>query len=212
VAVPRLDVEIDKPTVSTELASSNMVTVTFQASGGFSGAVNLTATAVDAGGAPITGWTVVLNSATVNIAENGTGSAVATLQIPGNATALTGKVKIDVVSSLGTVSKTSDVTALKQITLNITESPQGACVYPTTNKDITIKTGTKVRFTNKFTTQDNIIIHGNGVVPHENIAAGGNGPNGAYELTFNTAGNGSWYCHSPGPDLGNNNPKVVVQP
>lgn len=203
--------ELDKPTVNTELASSNMVTVTFAASGGFSGSVNVTATAVDAGGAPITGWTVALNQSTVNIPVNGNGSAVATLQIPSNATALTGKIKIDVVSPLGTVTKMSDVTALKQITLNVTESAQGACVYPTTNKDITIKTGTKVRFTNKFTTQDAIIIHGDGVVPHENQNGPGHLPDGAYEITFNTAGTGDWYCHSPGPNLGANNPKVTVQ-
>ncbi len=209
VLVPRLDVSVDKPTINTELATSSMVTVTLTGSGGFSGAVNLTASVVDGTGAPLMGWTVGLNSATVNITENGTGTAVATLAIPANAASLAGKIKIDVVSSLGTVTQMTDVTALKQVTLEVTQNAQGQCVYPTTNKNLAIKTGTKVRFVNKFTT-DNIIIHGNGAVPHENIASGGNGPNGAYELTFNTAGNGSWYCHSPGPDLGGNNPTIAV--
>ena len=47
---PKLDVTLDKPTISAELLSSSMVTVTLQASGGFAGSVGLMASAVDGGG------------------------------------------------------------------------------------------------------------------------------------------------------------------
>lgn len=209
VLAPRLDVSVDKPTINTELGSSSMVTVTLTSSGGFSGAVNLTATVVDGTGAPLAGWMVALNSATVNLTENGTGSAVATLAIPPNAAELTGKIKIDVVSSLGSTTQMSEVTALKQVTLNITENAQGQCVYPTTPSmmNLQVKAGTKIRFINKFTT-DNVAIHSNGgAFGHENND--GHAPNTAYEVTVNT-GTANWYCHSPGPTV--NNLSVTVVP
>lgn len=214
VAVPRLDVSIDKPSVATELASSNMVTVTLVGSGGFSGAVNLTGSVVDAAGAVIPGWTVTFSTATVNLAANGMGTAVATVMIPSDTVALAGKVKIDAVSTLGSQTVNSDVTALKQVTLNITENAQGQCVYPTatTMMNLAVKAGTKIRFVNKFTT-DNVAIHSQAAVQggtsafnHETNT--GHAPNTAYEVTVN-AGSSSWYCHAPGPTVGNLKVTVV---
>lgn len=199
---------VDKATIATELNSSSMVTLSITGSGGFSGAVNLTASVVDGTGAPITGWTVALNQPAVTLAANGTGTAVATLTIPGNATALAGKIKVDAVSTLGTQSVMSDVTALKQVTINVTENAQGQCVYPPTAQTVTVKTGTKVRFLNKFTTE-NITIHSGGPIAHEPDP--GHVVNAAYEKTPGAAGTATWYCHDHGPDLGGGNPKVIVE-
>ena len=59
---PRVTVTVDKPTVSTELMSSNKLTVTVTGSGGFSGVVNLAGSVVDGANAPLTAWTVALDT------------------------------------------------------------------------------------------------------------------------------------------------------
>src|SRR6187397_1898618 len=79
--IPRLAITVDKPTMATELMTTNMVTVTAQASGGFSGPVTLTAAVVDAGGTAMPGWTISLNNATVDVPLDGTATAVATVKI-----------------------------------------------------------------------------------------------------------------------------------
>src|SRR5947208_1424650 len=57
--VPKLMVTVDKPTISTQLFTTNMVTVSLQASGGFAGQVTLAPSAVDATtGNALAGWTV----------------------------------------------------------------------------------------------------------------------------------------------------------
>lgn len=208
-AVPRLAVTVDKPTVMTELGASTMITVTLTGTGGFAGAVTLTATVVDGAGAAIPGWTVGLNQATVNVAENGTAVAVATLQVPTRNGGLTGTVKIDAVSSLGTQSLTSAVTALNQVSVTVTENA-GQCVYPS-SAPLEVVAGTKVRFVNKFAT-DNITIHVDGNangVNHESDP--GHAINTAYEQEVTgTTGTITWYCHAPGPNLGGANPRFTV--
>lgn len=208
-AVPRLDVTVDKPTVMTELGTSTMITVTLTGSGGFAGAVTLTATVVDGAGAAVPGWTVGLNQATVNVATNGSAVAVATLQVPTLNSGLAGTVKIDAVSSLGTQTLTSAVTALNQVSVTVTENA-GQCVYPSATP-MQVVAGTKVRFVNKFTT-DNITIHVDGNangVNHESDP--GHAVNTAYEATVSgTTGTITWYCHAPGPNLGGSNPRFQV--
>ena len=211
---PRLSVMVDKATVSTELASANMVTVSMTGSGGFSGAITLSGTVVDTAGVAIPGWTVGFNTATVNLTSNGTGSAVATVMIPSDSAALTGQVKITVTSSVGMQTATSDVTALKQVTINVTEQG-GQCVYPTTASmmNMQVKAGTKVRFVNKFAA-DNVAIHSQAKVQGGISAFGheintGHLPDTAYEVTVNQ-GASTWYCHAPGPTV--NNLSVTVVP
>lgn len=208
-AVPRLDVTVDKPTVMTELGTSTMITVTLTGAGGFAGAVTLTATVVDGAGVAVPGWTVNLSQPTVTVAANGTAVAVATLQIPSRNSGLTGTVKIDAVSSLGTQSQTSAVTALNQVSVTVTENA-GQCVYPSATP-LQVVAGTKVRFVNKFAT-DNITIHVDGNangVNHESDP--GHAANTAYEATVSgTTGTITWYCHAPGPNLGGSNPSFQV--
>ena len=208
-AVPRLDVIVDQPTVMTELGTSTMITVTLAGAGGFAGAVTLAATVVDGAGAALPGWTVGLDQPTVTVAANGSAVVVATLQVPTRNGGLTGTVKIDAVSSLGTQTLTSAVTALNQVSVTVTENA-GQCVYPSATP-LQVVAGTKVRFVNKFTA-DNITIHVDGNannVPHEGDP--GHAPNTAYEReVMGTTGTITWYCHAPGPNLGGSNPSFQV--
>jgi plastocyanin len=202
-------VTVDKPTINTELKSTSMVTVSFQASGGFSGPVNLTASVVDAANAPLTGWTVALDSSTVNLAADGSATAVATLTIPSENRGLAGTIKIDATSSLGTVNLTSTVTVQNQVTIPVSLN-NNQCVYPPAGT-IQMTVGSKIRFLNTAT-DDNITIHvdngGNANtapgVPHQSDP--GSAPGTAYERTITGLAGGdgtfSWYCHAPGPNVG----------
>lgn len=209
---PRVMVTTDNPTVNTELGTTQMITVNVDAVD-FTGPVNLTASVINPTTmAPVPGWNVSLSTATVDVTADGITPVVATLTIPSeNSGELTGEVKIDATSSLGTTSTSSTVTALNQVT--ITVNAAGAqCAYPTA--DTTVKVGTKVRFLNK--TADDIRIHSGGPIPHQGNAGAPAGQpadsavNGTYEVTVAAAGTASWYCHSPGPDNGGANPRVIV--
>lgn len=215
-STPKVEATVDKPTVSTDLGSTTMLTVTVTASGGFSGPVTLTPKVVDTAGVVVPGWTVMLNNTTLNLTEDGTATAVATLTIPSVNQGLAGKVQIDMTSTAGAASVSSQVTALNQVTLSIPSNALGQCILPgpiTT----TVKVGTKLRFVNKFTTTDptNLTIHvlngdANGV-PHEPDP--GHAQDAAYERTITgVAGSFTWWCHDPALDPGANRPRVTVVP
>lgn len=206
-AAPRLDVAIDQPALSTELKTSNLLTISLEGADGFSGPVNLTASAVDEAGDAISGWTVTLNTPTVNLTENGTADVVATLAIPAEYRGPTGNVKIDVSSTAGKQSVSSVVTVANQVTFRLAVNG-GICAYPTDAGNqanpIRVTTGTKVRFFNAGTV--NLEIHSNnaGGVSHQGQAPNGTADpvteaNTAYEQTITNGvdSNIIWYCHSP---------------
>lgn len=206
---PKVDISLDKPTITSDLLQTHMITVTLGASGGFSGAVNLTGTAVDANNQPLPGWTVAFNTPTVNLSANGNTNAVATLTIPSEARGLAGTVKITATSSLGAVEKTSAVTVANQLTIQMTLN-NGLCVYPAAGT-INVLAGTKVRWLNKAATNVTIHIGNGGANGFNHQADPGTAPNGVYEQTATGApgGNITWYCHAPGPTVSNLLLKVV---
>lgn len=199
---PKLDVSMDKTTIPTELGQQTVVNVTLTGSGTFSGQVNVAASAVDAAGAPITGWTVNVDQPSVTLTENGSATVKATMMVPTDAVMLSGKLQIDVSSSLPAITKTADVTVANQVTLVMTSNAQGQCVYPTpavTN----IKVGTKVIFLNMSSDNTFVMrIHSNGQagIQHEQVDTP---VNQSYEQTASSAGSDGWYCHTPGNDPGN---------
>lgn len=200
-ATPRVDISVDKPTLSTELLSTNMVTVTVRASGGFSGPVALTARAVDAGGTAIPGWAVTLDSSTLNMSADGMATAVATVKIPSDKPVLAGAIQIDATSSTGAATAMSNVTVANQLTFTM-KLNGGACVYPVAaGTRTTISQGTKVRWVNTDAAgritihiNDNNDIQGFVHEPDPGMAPNG----GTYEQTAGSAtGSITWYCHAP---------------
>lgn len=213
-----LTVTLDKSTISTEYNTAHQIKVTLQGTNGFSGNVALTATAVDGAGTAIPGWTVALASPSATLAANGTADVMATLTIPSATAATAGTVKIVATSTAATVTVNTAVTALKQITFNVTQNA-GRCVYgPETGNlaaPIPVLLGTKVRIVNKGPAT--ITIHGNGVIPHQSTAEGDKiATNVAYEPNIRTASAtpGEWYCHAitgGTPSGGSpNNPRILV--
>lgn len=204
---PALAIKLDKPSIMTELRSTNMVTVTLTGSGGFGGQVTLAGSAVNDQSAPIQGWTVAFASPTVNVPVDGSVDVVATLTIPSENKGLAGMLKIDATSSLGMKSQSAPVMALNQVTLPVTMNG-GLCVYSGVMGQTRVSVGTKVRMQNKG--NDSMLFHsdGGGVgVPHQDTAGTGTAAGGSYERTVSAAGNAfNWYCHSPGP-----NPGAAVQ-
>jgi cysteine-rich repeat protein len=207
-ATPSLAATIDKSTISTELRTTHMLTVSLTASGGFTGPATLAASVADGTGTAIPGWTVAFDKTSVDV-TSGTGQAIATVTVPSTNKGLVGTVKIDVTGT-GVPAKqvTSTVTAVNQITIPITVSG-GQCVYPAAGT-IQVTLGTKIRWLNKST--QNITIHVNGGdnngVPHQPDP--GSAPNTAYEPTLSGTAVGaiSWYCHAPGPTVNG----LVIQP
>ena len=233
VSTPRVTATVDKPTLTTELKTSNRIAVTVAGSGGFSGAVTLAASVVDANNVALAGWTVALDSSTLDLPANGTATANATLTIPSQAMALAGTVKVDVTSSLGAQSVTSAVTALNQVTFAIhVDTTSGLCVFPTnmghTANPDAITIGTKVRWFNDAAVgAPNFEIHmGGSPTPvstfgfsHQGQSPGGladptTEPGTAYEQTA-TAASGAeqitWYCHLPDSGSGTPGELLTVQ-
>jgi len=215
-------------TIPTELKTSNPITVTVKGSGGFSGAVALSAAIVDANNAPIAGWTVDFTAPSVTLTADGTATAVATLKIPAKSTGLAGTVKIIGTSTAtaGTNTATAAVTALNQLTFALkVDAATGKCVYPAdagnAANSVTIAVGTKVRFFNTGTANLEIHSDNKAVIAHQGQAGAVGQPDGtidpvteantAFEQTPAITGVVPWYCHAPATDLGANNPRIVVQ-
>ncbi|HEU4729428.1 MAG TPA: hypothetical protein VFT22_16115, partial [Kofleriaceae bacterium] len=199
---PKLDVTIDMPTMSTELLSTNMVTVSLHASGGLTGSVALTASAVDGAGAPLAAWTVTLDKATVDLAADGTATAVATLKVPSDSAAVQGTVKVEATGGAGAVtsSASSAVSVAKVLTVPITLDANGKCVYPQSMVGtVKVKNGTLIRWLNN--SQASITIHISeqdpdkiGGLSHEQ---GATAAGKTYEQTVAaTSGSTDWYCHN----------------
>jgi cysteine-rich repeat protein len=226
---PRLNVMSDKPTIATELKTTHQITLTLSGVGGFGETVNLAGTAVDMSDAPLVGWTVTFASPTVDVPMNGTVTTVATLKIPSKNVGLAGKVKLDVSSTLGTQTVTTDVTALNQVTFSFKVDPNIGCVFPAdagnaANK-VPLSIGTKIRWFNEGTAgvDGDFVIHVNSSpvngVTHQNQSPNGladptTEPGTAYEqVSSGTPGATlSWYCHAPGPNANaTTDPAAVFQ-
>jgi hypothetical protein len=216
----KVDVTIDKQAISTELYTSNPVTVTVTGSGGFSGAVALSGTVVDASGTAIPGWTLEFSAPSVTLTKDGTQTSVATLKIPGTNTGLSGTLKITGASAATTGSNVASatVTAMNQVTFSVkVDNATGKCVYTpesgTVANPVKLSQGTKVRFFNTGTA--NLVIHSGGVISHQGQAPNGladpvTEPNTAYEQMPTGAGVATWYCHDPATDIGTNDPRISV--
>lgn len=200
-ATPRLDLTVDKPTITTELMTTHMVTITLNASDGFAGQVTLTPNTVP-------GWTIALDRGVVDVPMNGTATAIATITIP-SAAPLTGTFRVMASSSagVGTFMAESAITAANQITMNVALNGNNLCDYPAEGTN-DVAVGTKIRW---FNTQpaggQNVTIHitspGGTGVSHQPDP--GSAPQTAYEQTIAAGGVGnqfSWYCHAPGPNPG----------
>lgn len=224
---PTFTVSIDQSSLSTELNTSNQFMVTVTSMNGFAGTVNLATSVVDATNAPITGWTVGTNVPSVNLTADASIQVAATVKIPSQNMGLAGTLTIDATDPTGVVatqSVTSAITVANQVTIPMKLDMNGQCVYPTANTAQTalqISVGSKIRWLNTGTAGD-IVIHVDGAgqaegICHENQPCNGDaaapaqfGPNAAYEQTAKTAGGAfNWYCHAPGPTVGNLYMQVV---
>lgn len=210
---PALQVAIDKQTMTTELRTANMATITLTSSGGFTGSVTVTPSVLDATGAPMTAWTATVDTGTVTVPANGSIQVHATLNIPSDATVFAGKLHLDVSGGPTAITTDSTVTANQIVTFVVKNDGNGKCLYPddarTVAKAVQVKVGTKVHFLNNFGSA--IIIHSNGQasgIDHEGQGGAANIPNTAdndfYERTATTAGGAfSWYCHNNNDDNAN---------
>ena len=214
-STPKLNVTVDKPTVSTELNTDTMITVTLTGQGGFGETVNLVGNVFDAAGAALPGWTVTFNNPSVAVPVDGTAMVVATVHVPSVNSGLVGTAKINVTSTLGTTTAESAFTALNQVSFDI-RNTGAQCANDFNLTPVSVKVGTKVRFVNKFSTAGSLVtVHVQGGdasgVGHEPDP--GHAVNTAYEKTITAVGGGTftWYCHQPGPNPATD-PSITVVP
>jgi cysteine-rich repeat protein len=209
-AEPSLTASVDKPTFNTQLLTTNMVTMTLQAAGGFAGRATLAPSVVDGLGNALAGWTVTLDKTAVDVAEDGTATVVATVTIPSDTGAATGKVRIDVTSDAGSSRVEATATVAKVLSFPVTLNGNN-CVYPAFGVGtIKIRPNTELRFENKDATQNMIFHISGGVVGLTHQPDSGTAPNTAYSQTVGATATGTtdWYCHNRNNP---NNLKLQVQ-
>jgi cysteine-rich repeat protein len=131
---PRVAITVDKPTLMTDLAVPNEVTVTLTSMNGFAGDVTLTTSVVDSAQAPITNWTTTLSTTTVTVGADMAEIAKVTLSVPGDSVPLNGMVKVTATSTAGTADAAIAVTANPILRFTYTTVVGGyQCVISPTN-------------------------------------------------------------------------------
>jgi hypothetical protein len=216
IILPKLAMTMGTEPLPTELLSSAEISVSFQGSDGFAGAVNITAKIVDAAGAEVPGYTAIVAAPTLTLTTNGLGATKVKVTTT-NKLVDGAKLKISAASSVAPIDATMPMTVANQVTFRVGNDGNGACQYPSTVA-VEVFVGTKVRFLATATLGNGLEIHSTGGaqgVPHQ--GQGGDNPttpplkiNQAYEKTTSTVGKFAWYCHQPGPDLGGANPQISV--
>lgn len=190
---------LDKAAISTELGKLETLTITVTGTNGFSGAVDVVPSVVNAAGEPVAGWQLTPTPASVNLPLDGSAQVQVAVSVPSDAAVLSPKIKVALKTALGSAPAevSAAVTVAKQITIGLaatgTASPHAA--WPAVGQTLTIRAGTKVVFHNA----DSIAhqMHGSGGILHE---AGLLAPGGDYTVT--PSANGQWWCHAHGEGSG----------
>lgn len=192
---PLVTATFDKPTVQTELFTTEMVTVTVTGSQGFSGNVAINPTLLDAQNNPITTWTVTATPPSVTLPLNGSMTSIIAVQIPSDSAALAATLKVATQSSAAESTATSAFTVQQQLHISMAAGTGTATphAHPGIPTNLNVKTGTQVIFINDDTIAHR--IHGDNGVAHEpdDLA-----PGGTYQITMTN--DGQWYCHDHGGD------------
>jgi hypothetical protein len=203
-ATPRVTGSVDKMSVTTELAKTETVTVTFRSLGGFAGDVNLTTALVDAAEMPLANITVT-GPQSVTLAADGTQTAAYEIKVPMNATgvAMTGDFKVTGTSSAGDVALMSSVTINNIYTIDYTAGTgDNDALHTNTGNtpNLKVKRGAILRFHNGDTADH--IIHGGGIFPHESQVVGVDGlPGRNYDvqtIAITPGTSGTLGCHTHG--------------
>lgn len=212
--VPRVDLSVDKPAVTTDLNVDNTIVVTATGAMGFAGDVTLTAAVSDSSGTALNGWTTLATS-TITLATDGTGTADLKLKIPPNAPTLTGTIKISATSTAAASETSVAVTANPVVIVKISENGAGQCAYPAypVNSPLRVKAGRMLKIVNNTTKLMTVHVDpGISGLPHES----GTISNGqSYNGTLMSAGDaGNFYCHNGGNtivDDGTGRPNLLVE-
>ena len=194
---PRIEVTVDRPTVATELGKAETVVLSVRSIDGFTGDVTIAPSMMNAQNQPIVPMAPT-GPITLTVAADQTQTAMYQVTIPSDisGTDFVGTLHLDVTSSLGVtpVAATFKVAAVYTVTYGL-NSGTAAATHASTGLNVTVKRGTKIRFTNADTIEHE--THGQGPFPHEE--PGGGQPNGTYEVnTIAAQGSGTMGCHSHG--------------
>jgi len=129
-SVPRVQVAMDKTTLTTDLYVENEINLTLTGMNGFAGDVTLAASVVDGTDTAITGWTTTLSSSTLTLTADGMGTAKLVVRVPGDAAITTGTVKITATSSAAPQTATLGVTGSNKAVIQFGTTANN-CINPT---------------------------------------------------------------------------------
>jgi hypothetical protein len=206
-ATPRIQGQVDKTAVSTQLGKIETLSVTVMSMDGFAGTVNVTPSLLNGTTALTTGWNVTANPASVDLAAGGSATVQLSVKIPTDAAALTPTLKVDLAGGSATASVDSAFTIAKVLEIDIDAGTGTAGPHtklPAPNAPIRVRSGTHLVFHNGDSIQH--VIHGDGGIPHENTGAGGAGTD--YKVTVTN--DATWYCHNH-EGSGTARPVLIVQ-
>jgi hypothetical protein len=196
---PRVVATVDKDAITTELGKAETVTVTLRSEEGFAGDVTVAARLVDPGDVAMPNLTMQA-PANVVLAANATTTATFQIQVPMNATGadLTGELKIDLMSDVGTqsLSTTVNVKAIYTVDYALNTGNAVANHMNAGVQNLVVKRGAILRFHNSDTITHR--IHGDGAFPHE-AGVGASGRNYDVATTALAPGSGgNLGCHDHG--------------
>jgi cysteine-rich repeat protein len=149
-STPRVAINADKTTLTTDMLVSNEINLTLTSMGGFAGDVALAASAVDGTGATVEGWSATLSAPTVTLTADGTGTAKVTLRVMGDTPTATASLKISATSTVDPVEAAVAVTANPVVKVTYTTTANN-CAYPTEfglNNPIRVKVGRQLSIVN----------------------------------------------------------------
>lgn len=204
---PRITASLDKSSIATELGKTEVVVLTLTSVDGFAGTVSVAVAALDGSSAPLSGL-IVEGPATVTLAADQMATATYELDVSSNATgtSVSGSLKLDLSSSVGSESLTATLAVEPNYTIAYAAGT-GATVdkHPVLSgsqpKNVTVKRGAVIRYVNDDTVQHD--THGGGIFDHQ--GNGGGQPGTTYEQRTIGAAPGSTGdlgCHDHGGTAG----------
>lgn len=195
---PRVDLSVDKTTVTSDLNVETTITITATSAMGFTGDVTLAVSAEDASAAAITDWTTTLESTTLTLGVDETKTTTVKLSAMGDTAALAGTLKVTATSSAAAADASVDVTFNPVLVVTFNDDGNGQCVYPVNhavNNPWRLSAGRKIRVVNGSPNLG-LQVHTNNSIagfPHENVVTP---PGEGYEKTVTTVGDiDEFYCH-----------------
>lgn len=155
-----------------------------------------------------TGWTASYPQTLITLFDGEVRSTTLTVNVPGNAIA--GPEPFAATATITAIEVASSDLLLDVENVIVVRETAGSGNAPHLHvpSSVRVKAGATIRFRNEDSVSH--VLHGSGIIPHEDISGAGGQPGRVVTVVTTTPGaNGAYYCHSHGPNPGTTN--VIVE-